>query len=471
MRKLTFIFTLLLSFATSANVDEVWKQLVDSKGSVKNYPKVIEVLVRNNMYFTSVPYIKEYLFQSNRKMSKGMDLLIDDVVANVGVKQFEILPEKALENSNSQTLKYILAKKYFRKRQYKSSLATLKGTIGRNHPVKPFALFLEAAIFSINKKYATSIKAYEECIDSSDSLISRTSDVRRQNQYRINRDYCVVGRARANFAWGKYDEANLAYLDLSKSSYIWPEILFEEAWNSFYLKNYNRTLGKLVTYKAPVLDYIFNPESDVLRGLTYMELCLWDDVKKVVNEFYGTYERDTQTLESLYKRTGRNYKSYYLLAKSFKEGKSRNNKLLNQVLSNITRDPAYLEMFNAFQNGNDEINKVNGTRRKALKRILTINLRDTLIVQRNLIGAYVRKTVAQYLRQLKTSFEDMSYMKLEVLTQRKKELYLDERVSEKRGDLKNLKRTDKQYFWSFNGEFWADELGDYVFSLKSECRE
>jgi hypothetical protein len=39
-----------------------------------------------------------------------------------------------------------------------------------------------------------------------------------------------------------------------------------------------------------------------------------------------------------------------------------------------------------------------------------------------------------------------------------------------RGDVAYLRRTDKQYFWTFNGEFWADELGDYVFSLKSECK-
>ena len=32
-----------------------------------------------------------------------------------------------------------------------------------------------------------------------------------------------------------------------------------------------------------------------------------------------------------------------------------------------------------------------------------------------------------------------------------------------------VERNEKQYFWDFNGEFWADELGDYVFALKSEC--
>ena len=64
----------------------------------------------------------------------------------------------------------------------------------------------------------------------------------------------------------------------------------------------------------------------------------------------------------------------------------------------------------------------------------------------------------------------MSYIKLEVLARRKESLYSpDTSMNRGRGDIRNLTRTDKQYFWNFNGEFWADELGDYVFSLKSEC--
>jgi hypothetical protein len=30
-------------------------------------------------------------------------------------------------------------------------------------------------------------------------------------------------------------------------------------------------------------------------------------------------------------------------------------------------------------------------------------------------------------------------------------------------------RRDDQTLWSFNGEFWNDEIGDYVFALESEC--
>ena len=63
----------------------------------------------------------------------------------------------------------------------------------------------------------------------------------------------------------------------------------------------------------------------------------------------------------------------------------------------------------------------------------------------------------------------MSYIKLEVLAQRKAKLYSFDETDRSRGDLKYIERNEKQYFWDFNGEFWADELGDYVFALKSEC--
>ena len=65
----------------------------------------------------------------------------------------------------------------------------------------------------------------------------------------------------------------------------------------------------------------------------------------------------------------------------------------------------------------------------------------------------------------------MSYIKLEVIGKKKRALYgRNAGFDRERGNIKNLERNEKQYFWTFNGEFWADELGDYVFSLKSECK-
>ena len=89
-----------------------------------------------------------------------------------------------------------------------------------------------------------------------------------------------------------------------KSSRIWPEILFEEAWSSYYQKDYNRTLGKLVTYKAPILNYIFNPEIEVLKALSYMKLCLYNDAKTVSDSFWNTYLGPSQALGNYLRNKG-----------------------------------------------------------------------------------------------------------------------------------------------------------------------
>ncbi len=462
----------LLTAPVQADLGEAWRLLRASRGSTATYPQIVRHLVDNKLYFASIPYIKEYLTTSTGATDASIDAIIDEVVSQVGVKQFEVLPNRFLARSRAPMLQYILAKKFFRAGNYDEALKSLNATIPRNHPAKPYALLLEGSIHSITMKFDSAVRAYQECVSLSDSQISRARDANRKRQITTNRDYCTVGIARAQFAASDYEKANLSFLDLDKSSYVWPEILFEEAWNSFYLRDYNRTLGKLVTYKAPVLDFIFNPEINVLEALSYMEMCLWDDTGKVVDQFYGQWEKEHEALKQFLVTQGKNYRYFYLLAKSRKEGRVRGNDLINTLLYAIVRDPAYIELYDSFQMGRDEIEIANRVNIPNFKRILNANIRESLLLQRDLVGAYVRKQLDLFSSQMAQTFVDMSYIKLEVLDRRKATLYSPElNMNRGRGDVQNLKRTDKQYFWTFNGEFWADELGDYVFSLKSECEK
>jgi hypothetical protein len=454
-----------------ADIGQAWRELRSARGSTENYPKVIQSMTDSGLYFASVPYIKEYLATTSSSRGEQFDALVDKVVSHVGVKQFEVMPTQFLNRSKAPTVQYIVARKLFRKGEYDRAVQVLRGGIPSRHNVKPFALFLEASIYAIQGKNTEAVSAYNRCISASNSELSDAQEETRRRQLTINRDYCTVGTARAQFAAGIYDEANLSFLDLDKSSYIWPEILFEEAWNSFYLKDYNRTLGKLVTYKAPILDFIFNPEIDVLRALTYMELCLWQDSNKVVDKFYSAHERDFEGLKAFISKHGKDYRDYYLLAKSRRDGDIRGNKLINKVLHSIIRDPAYQELYDSFLKGRDELEIVKNLNIPNFKRILQINLKESMLLQRDLIGAYVKSQMDIYSQQINQAFIDMSYIKLEVLERKKTSLYdPGYNMNRGRGSIANLKRTDKQYFWNFNGEFWADELGDYVFSLKSECQ-
>ena len=477
MKKLFLLIIPLYSgfFGLDANASIDGALKIYQNGDKNRYPQLVSELIEEKMYFSSIPFVKEYLATTNTVNNVAVDKVIDQLITEVGIKQFEILPSSILEKSKAPAIRYVLAKKYFRQGQYDQALKYLDKSIEEWSPVKPFALLLEGSIYAISKREELSLSIFKECIDVSNDHLKKEKDKDRIRQLKINRDYCIVGISRAQFAKQKHEAANSSYLDLDKSSYIWPEILFEEAWNSFYLKDYNRTLGKLVTYKAPIFTYIFNPEVEVLKALSFMELCLWEDSKKIVEQFYTKYENDFESFKKNIDSMGKDYKQYYLLAKESSDGAAKNNGILNITLAGIVRDPAYLELYHSFNSGRDEIEKMKLIKNESFRSTLNENLKESLGVQRNLIGSYVRAQLQFNAAQISQSFEDMSYIKLEVLSKRKTELYenaplINGEGSRTRGNFSHVRKTDKQYFWTFNGEFWADELGDYVFSLKSECR-
>lgn len=474
----TFSLSVLLLSGALINPINTWGSLeraqqIYNTGDKNKYPQLVKELIQNGMHFSAIPFFKEYLTVAPRGRNTDVDNIADELITHVGVRQFESLSASLLEKSNAATMRYVSAKKLFRLGKYEEALKFIDRKLDDDHPIKPFALLLEGSIYAVQKKTDDAIKVFRECIDTTESRVKDTTSSERLRQLKINRDYCIIGIPRVYFAAQSFDKAYSSYLDLPKSSYIWPEILFEEAWTSFYLRDFNRTLGKLVTYKAPVMNYIFNPEIDVLNALTYMEMCLWADSKKVVNTFYEKYEKDFDDYRRFLSSLGKDYRQYYLLIKDLKEEKLKVNPLIAKALISISRDSTYIELFESFNSGRDEIERVKNMHDSSIKSALNNSLRESLTLQRNLIGGYIRGQLKLYENQMVRSFEDMSYIKLEILSRRKSELYEDlasGTLSRNRGDLINLKRTEKQYFWTFNGEFWADELGDYVFSLKSECR-
>jgi hypothetical protein len=439
--------------------------------SISSYPDVAKELIDVGLYYSAIPFVKEYLIRSNVRRNQKVDIIIDELITQVGVKQFEVLPENVLRKSSAPTIRYILAKKVFREKRYKEALSIISHSSLDDHALTPFANMLRGSIYTIIGKYNTALPYYRECISSTNQGLRKAKTETAKRQLKINNDLCVLGISRSQFAAGDFESANLSYLDLPKESPVWPEILFEEAWNSFYLRDYNRTLGKLVTYNAPIFNYMFNPEIETLKALTYMELCLWNDSKKVVDDFYREYGKISKALGRILTQNKKNYKYYYLLAKNNKGRILSTKDDVLRLVKSVTRDPIYQELNASFSEGAKELKLLKKVRSKSFRSILLQGLRQALVLQRNLLGAYVRKGLDNYKNNIDKTFEGMSFIRLEVLSRRKESLYSPvDSNSRNRGDIKYLKRNDKQYFWTFNGEFWADELGDYVFALKSECK-
>ncbi|HXH29951.1 MAG TPA: hypothetical protein VNJ01_03995 [Bacteriovoracaceae bacterium] len=431
--------------------------------------KSILELVDDGYYFSVVPWMKEYLVQSDRNLDREIEATLDKMLYVTGVKPFESLPEEILKRSRSGNIRYILAKRLFRKGKAKEALSELAG-IKSDHSAYPFVSHLKATIHSSLNNHSEAEAHFKDCIRVSENRLGKVESLVQRSQLETNRDYCIAGIGRVQFAKRDFRKSEVSYLDIPKDSFVWPEILFDEAWASYYVKNYNRTLGKLISYKAPVFDFIFKPEVEVLKALTYLKMCLYQDAKKTVDDFYSDLLTPSRDLRTHLLAHGKDYRHYYSLMSDYEERRDSPQPIINSILKSIRKDAAFLEMKSAITASIEEYNRLKS---KPATRMTTAQIRNikTLMDEyRSTLGAYVRAGMVSKYAELYTAFEGMSYIKLEVLAQRKEKLYQTDSVEgSKRGDVKYIERNDKQYFWTFNGEFWADELGDYVFALRSEC--
>ncbi len=464
-----YIFILILSlnlFAGYNQADRVLKKRM-------NYDVKLKVLVQNlvedKLYFAAIPWVKEYLVRGRSKYDSKFEKSFSQILRNVGTAQFETLPVKFLKRSRLNTVKYILGKKLIKERKYNDANRYLK-SINPNHSIFPFAMNALATSYSVIGKGNQAITAFNQCSNSSLSAVSSKKSDNENMQLRKNSDYCLLGNARTLFAMKKHKEAELKYLDIPKSSPVWPFVLFDEAWNSYYLKNYNRTLGKLVTYNAPIFEKFFNPEIEVLKALSYLKMCLYKDAKNVSDDFYSRYMNRTRKLRLFLRSKGKNFNYFYKLYSDYSSKRTTGNTLLDSLLDSFKTDGAIENLSEQLNKSFKEYSFIKRKSRTTIQRALLKNIKDVVKTQKRLIGSYVRSRLIEKYAELYRGFEGMSYIKLEVLSQRKAKLYnFDDSKKEKRGDIKYLERNDKQYFWNFNGEFWADELGDYVFALKNEC--
>lgn len=437
--------------------------------SLSGYRRTIIDLVNGGFYYSTVPWMKDYIVKNNKSLDSEMEKALDTMLYHTGVKPFESLPEQVLQRSRSGNIRYILAKRLFQKGQNKEALQELNGIAG-DHPVYPFVAHLKGAVSSSLNDHKEAETQFKDCIRTSESRMGRVESITQKRQLQVNRDYCIAGIARVQFSQNNFSQAELAYLDVAKDSFVWPEILFEEAWTSYYLKNYNRTLGKLVSYKAPVFDFIFKPEIEVLRALTYMKMCLYDDAKDTVDGFYNELLGPSRDLRSFLLKRGKDYRYYYNLMADYEGNKPSPLPIVDNVLKTVQKDAAFLEMKSALTSAIAEFNLLTKKPASSMNANLTKNVKTLVDEYRTALGAYVRAGLVSKYSELYSAFQGMSYIKLEVLAQRKERLYRsDAAPGKKRGDVKYIDRNDKQYFWNFNGEFWADELGDYVFALRSEC--
>lgn len=441
----------------------------DKEKDTKPKKTLSQALEGKKYYFSA---LNEFFKETYAREIINDDLKrLEDLLYYTGIELLEDYDPSLLQKYPTSSTRFILARQALQQKKYKDAL-DLFSKIHPDHRYYPEGKLLEAQVYDQQNNPKERLKSYEACQVAAEKNESQVPSEKIKRYYRMVYEICLVNKARHHFKVEEYKESLDAYNKIPKKSYKWPYLLLEKAWVYFQMGDYNRALGLLTTYKSPLLDTYFFPEAEYLAALSYFKLCLYEDSLTIINQFYQVYRPRFQALDGVLKKN-RNSQNYFynLMFKPGEELKAQET-FVKQIITRMKKQTRFSLDFNAIYKISQEIKRIEQNEKPQIKQKLVPHLTEVKENMINKINYNAKTDIFQFLESVPFLSSELFKLNLEIISRKKDLVYMNKKLiaDRSRGDYDNVKRDKFEYFWTFQGAFWADELGDYSLGLKSNCQ-
>lgn len=463
------IITIIILFTFSANAHFGLAEKEFFSSSKNKNLKIFNELFKSKYYFSSLPFAAEHIIEAE-KLDKDFEEKLEILVLKSGTNSLAGLSNKDLIKHNSPTLQLIYALKMFRMKKYKNAL-TVAERIPLNNRFSPEALYVAGTAREVLGDIARSKDRFDKCIKVSDSFKRKADKEKLKRYYTVLSESCTMHIARLYYKQKQYAKAIASYNEIPKTSYRWPYTLIEKAWANYYLEDFNRSLGLVVTYRSPLLSSYFFPESEILNSLNYYRLCLYDDSLATIDQYYKVYKSRSDELKNIV-LPNKNSHTYFinLVFSSLKETEALNPYIRNLV-TQIRKKVKFSVDLVSFKKAKNELKYLNKRKQNRFTKYLITQVKNSINWRTQHLNHYVKKEMFTFINDIHKYSYEMFNIKLEIMSKKRNLLYSNKELisNRSRGSLDNVKKTIDDDFWNFDGAFWADELGDYSYGLKSNC--
>src|SRR5690606_26403190 len=293
------------------------------------------------------------------------------------------------------------------------------------------------------------------------------------------REQANLNIARVHYETKRYRSAIQYYAQIPRESDNWLQALFEASWAFFLMQKHNNTLGTIHTLHSPFFINRFFPESYILQAITFLRLCRFKQVKSSMARFKARYQGTFSELKKMLSQYERDPKGFYKLVYDYRVGSLNRLEISWAILDSLSRTDYFKEAYRTLRFSDAEIGRLTryGSRwgqvglLDELKRFLqdkkALAIRDAgrrLYNEASGYFAYLTE-LSNQTRLINTEMVlgrvDRFRSKLNVGTADKKANFI--------GGLSELNVAQDLEYWPFEGEYWEDELGGYVYNIGSLC--
>lgn len=289
-------------------------------------------------------------------------------------------------------------------------------------------------------------------------------------------EFTNLGMARVFYSTGQYDTSLKYYGRLSRKSRLWPVALFESSWAYFQVDQYNKALGNLHTLNSPFFNTEYFPEAPVLSAVIFFYNCKYDRVRAELEEFSYTYEPMLNEVQSVLASKAEDPEAMYEWLLAVRDGtESQELQAVAQTAIDDQQVKNKMKLIEAIQKEIEKINSMpSAWKGSGLGSTLVQDSELAISFARGDAGGIVAQRLERVSRELqdfvleqeKILFEVTRAERGEIETSLRSEMEVDANVTKK----PRVKVSDEELYWTFEGEYWRDELGFYLFTVNSECK-
>ncbi len=277
-----------------------------------------------------------------------------------------------------------------------------------------------------------------------------------------------VNVARAYYAAGDYGRAIEFYAKVPRTSDIWLEVQFERAWSHFRGQDTNGALAMLHNHQAPFFSERFDPEADLLRAYSLFLMCKFGQATREMEGFVQRWQPVLDAIDALPEMSP---PEAFEAAEAFRDGLDQ--PIPVSALRTFRAEPRLGEAIDSTERALEEIAFAEDSGELgATAAELVAAQRDARIETE---GRRVLAKVAQFRQELDEMMADIELTRIDLLTL---EADMLQRAAASGGELEKVDNTQRlrklrkrRGFrpWPWQGEYWADEVGWYVFASRPDC--
>ncbi|HEY8206166.1 MAG TPA: hypothetical protein VIG99_01705, partial [Myxococcaceae bacterium] len=283
------------------------------------------------------------------------------------------------------------------------------------------------------------------------------------------RELALLGKGRLLYAQKRYEEAVKTYESIPRFSRYWDQALFELGFARFRGEDPGGALGALQALHAPQFEAAFQPESWLLKATIYYFSCLYDEAAASMKAFHTIYQPMRAQMEPLLGQE-HDLPEYFKLINDPKD-----DRLPRPVKLWVRNNERIIGLFKLLEEIDREKEAARGEKGWAQSRIADalgayLDQNREVVVQT--AGQLVKNRLTEATENIKKFTNDGSLIRFET-TLRQKDLY-EQGVDQ--GKVLNAQQIHRPgmpgenwNYWTFQGEFWIDEIGFYQYTLKQGC--